>query len=103
MTRHGMAIGGDGHMVDVASSGRPVHPQGERGQRSVNRRHGFAGERVADVANDCRGCNFRPASDAVQPAGRLRQVIHMYCVQICSSTSKLQVLFAREGGDFVLL
>ncbi len=35
---------------------------------------------------DARGTR-RPAKDAVQPAGRLRQVIHMYCVQICSTTS----------------
>src|ERR1035437_5223430 len=29
----------------------------------------------------------RPGKDAVQLAGRLRQVIHIYCVQICSTTS----------------
>ena len=54
--------------------------------------------RIADV----RGA-ARPARDAVQPAGRLRQVIHMYCVQICSTTSNCMSCSGSRFGSSPLV
>jgi hypothetical protein len=78
--RPGTAVDGHRHMVEAALVGQRLHPQRERRQRAAGRRHGFAGVRIADAANGAVGSTRRPASERTHPAGRLRQVIHMYCV-----------------------